>query len=476
MQNPGVIEGMTGTEIRDFQSGLRTLDVRVNGEVFSLPGGPVKLGFGAGYTWETLSFTNDRNDQTGNWLGATPRQPFNAKSNIDGYFAETRIPIFSEKNAIRGAHVLELSIAGRFDKYSTTSDPTTPKYSLRYLPFNDELAFRGSYSESFVAPTLYDLYGPTSVGFTSSINITRYDGNGNSLGVTTGNRQYRSQTGSNPKLDPSQSRNWSAGIVWSPKAVKGFSISADWFNIDERDLVSSIPTTDIVNDVERKGPKSPYASLVHLATSVSGETHFTDGASITAPGQMTSRPSDEVWIVNSKLNVAGYWQDGMDVQMSYKYDTQGWGRLNGTLAGTFLRNYVVQTLPSSAAIGYQDGYFARGTESSGVFARYRLNSRLDWSMKNWNAGLAHTYVPGLDDLTNPTPYRVAKYHSFDLQVGHTFANSGNSWLKGLTTSVGVNNVFNKFPPLIPSEGNQSHDINGYDAIGRFVHVQAKYKF
>ena len=63
-----------------------------------------------------------------------------------------------------------------------------------------------------------------------------------------------------------------------------------------------------------------------------------------------------------------------------------------------------------------------------------------------------------------------------LQVGHTFASSGNAWLKGLTTTVGVNNVFNKFPPLIPSEGNQSHDINAYDAIGRFIYVQAKYKF
>jgi iron complex outermembrane receptor protein len=475
-QASGVVAGMSGTQIRDFQSGLRTLDVRVNGEVFSLPGGPVKLGLGAGYTWETLNFTNDRNDQTGNWLQATPRLPFNARSNIDGYFAETRIPVFSEKNRVPGFHLLELSIAGRYDKYSSTSDPTTPKYSVRYLPFNDELAFRGSYSESFVAPTLYDLYGPTSVGFTSSINITRYDANGNSLGVTTGNRQYRSQTGSNAKLDPSQSRNWTAGVVWSPKAIKGFSLSADFFNIDERDLVSSIPTTDIINDVERKGPRSPYAGFVRLATSVAGEPHFTDGAPITAPGQMTSRPSDEVWITNSKLNVAGYWQDGMDLQMSYKYDSRDWGRFNAAVAGTFIRNYVVQTLPSSPAVGYQDGFFARGTESSGVFARYRLNSRLDWTRDNWSASIAHTYVPSIDDLTNPTAFRVAKYQTFDLQVGHSFANWGHKWLKGLTTSVGVNNVFNKFPPLIPSEGNQSHDINAYDPIGRFVYVQAKYKF
>jgi iron complex outermembrane receptor protein len=82
-----------------------------------------------------------------------------------------------------GFHVLELSAAARHDIYSKTSDPTVPKYSLRWLPFNDELAIRGSYSESFTAPTLYDLFGPVSVGFTSSINITRYNTSGTSLGV-----------------------------------------------------------------------------------------------------------------------------------------------------------------------------------------------------------------------------------------------------------------------------------------------------
>ena len=84
--------------------------------------------------------------------------------------------------------------------------------------------------------------------------------------------------------------------------------------------------------------------------------------------------------------------------------------------------------------------------------------------------------PASTYLGSPTPFRVKRYHSFDLQAGHTFASTGNRWLKGLQVAVGVNNVFNKFPPLIPCESNQSHDINAYDAIGRFIYVQAKYKF
>jgi iron complex outermembrane recepter protein len=475
-QAPGVIESMLGTQTRDYLSTLRSVDARIAGPAFQLPAGPIELGIGANFTWEVLDFTNDRLDQTGGWLGATPRQPFHAQQNVDGYFAEVRVPIFSERNSIPGAHVLELTVATRYDRYSTTSDPTVPKYSLRWMPFSNEFALRGTYSESFVAPKLYELYGPLSVGFTSSFNIIRYDASGNSLGVNTGNRQYRSQTGSNRNLRPSESRNWTAGMVWSPKAIKGFSASLDWFNIDERDIVTTIPTLVIVNDVEQKGPRSPYASLVRLATSVSGETHFTDGAPITASGQMTSRPSDEVWITNSNVNVAGYWQQGLDFNLNYKWKTQGAGQFSASVLGTYLHEYVVQVLPGGAGVGYQDGFYNRSADSTGVFPRYRTNSRLDWALSNWTASVAHTFIPELDDLTNTTPYRVSSYHTFDFQVGHNFTSSRSGWLRGFQVAVGVNNAFNKYPPLIPSEGNQSHDINAYDPIGRFVYVQARYKF
>jgi iron complex outermembrane receptor protein len=476
-QAPGIIESMQGTQVRDFVSTLRALDLKVNGSAFQLPGGPVQLGVGAAFTWEELDFTNDRYDQTGGWLQATPRQPFNARLNTDSFFAEARIPIFSEKNAIRGFHTFELSVAARHDIYSTTDDPTVPKYSIRWLPFNDELAFRGTYSESFVAPSLYELYGPLSVGFTPSLNIIRYDANGNSLG-TSGQRQYRQQTGSNANLLPARSRNWSAGVVWSPKAIKGFSIAADFFNIDERDLISTIPIALIVQDVEQRGSASPYASLVRTARSVAGETHFETGAPITGSGQLTSRASDEVWIKNSNVNVAGAWQDGVDISLNYKYDTGDLGRFTLTSVGTYLRKYVFQALPSQAPTEYQDGFFVRGAGlgREGVFPRYRLNNRLDWSFKGFSASLAHTYIPSLDDKTNPTPYRVGNYNAFDVQVGTTFAGYNNRYLKGLQLAVGVNNIMNRFPPRIPSEGNQSHDINTYDPIGRLVYVQAKYKF
>jgi len=470
-QAAGVIESFLGTSYRDYVSELVGLDARVTGELFQLPAGAVQVGFGAETRRETLKFNNDRYDQTGQWLQATPRLPYYAQQSTDGFFAEARVPIFDKPNAIPGVQFLELSVAARKDIYSKTSDPTVPKYSIRWRPFNDELSLRATYSESFSAPDLFSLTGPVTAGFTSSINITRYNSSGVAIGAS-GSRQYRSRSGSNANLTPSESRNWTAGVVWSPKgALKNLELSADWYNIDERDLISTIPSTTIVQSVEQLGAASPYAPLVRQAASVAGETHFDDGAPITAPGQVTARPSDEIWISNQSVNVAGVWQSGLDLKAQYTYETNNWGRFVGAVTGVYLHDYFVQNLPGGTAYNYTDSFSGTST-----YPRYRTYTRLDWMFKSFQAGIAHTWIPEVDDVAALTLAPVDGFQSFDVTFGYRFSSWGNKWLEGLSCQVGVNNVFNEEPPYAASEGNQNRDINTYDPIGRFIYAQVKYKF
>ncbi len=473
-QAPGVVESFGGANSRNYTSELNSFDARLSGVLFNLPAGPVGFGVGASAIWESLKFENDRSDRLGLWLQATPAQPFTARSNTDSFYAETRVPIFGEGRTAPFFHVLEASLAARKDIYSQTSDPFVPKYSLRWLPFNDELAFRGTYSESFSAPILFDLRGPTNAGFTSSLNIQRFNTSGAALGTPTGSRQYRSRGGSNKDLRPSESRNWTLGAVWSPKAIKGFELSLDWFEIDERDLVASIPADVLVQDVERLGPASAFASKVRLGTSVAGELRFDDGAAVTSPGQMSNRPSDEVWITNPITNIAGNWQQGLDVRASYVYNAGNLGTFTPSITGVYLHEYVRQELPVLPARNFVDAY--SDLSPKGVFPRYRTFTTLGWSKGSMTGGIAHTWVPEVDDVNWPTPFRVDSYHAFDFHFGYNFSKSANRWLRGTSLMVGVNNVFNKFPPLIRTEGNQSHDINTYDPIGRFFWVSARVKF
>ncbi|MBA4137756.1 MAG: hypothetical protein C0518_10610 [Opitutus sp.] len=471
-QAPGVIQGFLGTSFRDYVSELIGFDFRVTGELFDLPAGPLAVGFGADTRRESLDFMNDRYDQSGGWLQATPRQPYQATSTTDGLFAEARVPIFDKGNSIPGFHVLDLSLAARKELYSKTSDPFVPKYTLRWLPFNDEFAIRGTYSESFSAPTLFSLTGPVSAGFTAAINIFRYSNAGAPLNVQTGSRQYRSSSGSNPSLSPSESRNWTAGVVWSPSGpLKGLEMSVDWFSIDERDLISTISSSLIVSSVEQFGPASPYASLVRLGVSNAGETYFGTGAPITSPGQMSDRPSDTVWITNQLVNIAGVWQSGADIKVNYTYDTGTWGVLTGRISGVYLNDYVIQSLPTSAPFDYQGSY-----SGTSLYAKWRAFAQVGWRFKNWSAGLNGTFIPSVDDVASPNNPKVASYRAFDAQLGYEFKGWGNRWIEGLSLNVGVNNITNEYPPFILSEGNQSADINAYDPIGRFFYVEARYKF
>lgn len=475
-QAAGVIEGLVGTGYQDYVSRLNGFDARFSGEVFDLPAGAIQTGISIETRKETLSMTNDRNDQLALWLGATPTLPFAAQQSVDSFGFEFRVPLLSPAQSVPFANSLEVTLAGRKEIYNSTTDPFVPKFSLRWMPFNDELVIRSTYGESFTAPPLFNLFGPSNSGFTNSINLNRYDASGNPMGIQTGNRQYRSRGGSNPNLIPAESRNWTAGFVWSPRALKGFTLTADWFSIDERDIVSNIPIISLLQSVEQFGPASPYAHQVRRATSVAGELHFDTGAPITAPGQITSGASDAIWVTNPALNISGVWQKGADVRLDYTHATNTWGRFDITLAATYIHNYIIQTLPSVPPneIG---GTFAPTTgNGASTLPDYRTFINLDWTYKNWVVGASHTFIPEVNDVATTVVTRVDSYQTFDLRVGYSFANSGNRWLRGLRLSAGINNVFNEDPPFAPGEADQNRDINTYDAIGRLYHVSASYKF
>jgi iron complex outermembrane receptor protein len=471
VQAPGVIAGMLGTGYQDYTTRLISFDARINGELLELPAGPLQVAFGVESRAERVAMENDRNERLGAWLGATPTNPFAAKQSVGAFFAELRVPVFSREKNVKFFREFEVGLAARKEIYSKSPDPLVPKFSMRWMPLNDELVFRGTYSESFSAPDLFSLFGPSNSGFTSSINLTRYDASGTSLGVATGLRQYRNRGGSNANLVPSESRNWIAGFVWSPRRVKGLNVTLDWFDIDERDLISVIPAATVLQSVEQLGPASPYFGQIRVGTSVAGEVHFDTGTRVTAPGQITSGASDAVWLSNPRLNVAGVWQSGFDTRIEYTRDTSDWGRFTGSVTATYIHNYTSQTLPTSAPVNFTDSFSGTST-----YPRFRTFTRLDWTRGNWSGGIAHTFIPEVDDLGAAVEVPITSYQTFDVRASYRFANSSLDWLKGLHLTVGLNNLLGEDPPYAIGEQDQSRDINTYDAIGRYLYVSASYKF
>jgi iron complex outermembrane receptor protein len=477
VQAPGVLESFQGEAFEQYTSSLYSYDFKVYGDLFKLPAGAMQLAVGADTREEALSFTNDRNSRTGGWLQATPTQPFDAKMQSQGYFAEIRVPVFSPDFIVPGFYALDLSIAGRQEVYTTTDDPFVPKFTFRWQPFGETLALRGSYSESFTAPTLYELFGPIGQGFTASQRLARYNSDGTPRLNTDGSpvldtaTQYRSQSGSNTELDPSTSTNWSVGFEWKPEgAMQGFEMGIDYWSIEEEDIVGSLPSSIVLQSVEALGPASPYASYVRRGISNAGEVYFGTGTPIAAPGEITAAVGDTVWLSNSNINLASIEQDGIDVRFAYAYETDAIGTFSGQLVATYLMNYDTQPVPTEPSISLEGSYH----DDYGLFPDYRAFLQFGWSSGPFTAGINGTYLPSMDDITFGQPYsEIDDYMSWDLRVGYDFGAESDS---GLAIAGGVNNVFDEEPVYIESEGNQSRDISNYDPIGQFFYVELSYKF
>lgn len=452
-------DGIIGTAFGAFTSKLSNYDLRVLGKLFDLPAGPVDIAVGGEVRQESLEAIADPLSQidpvTGalGWNGATTLYPFKDGRTVVSEFAEVRIPIFKD---VPGAHLLELSGAVRHEHYSDTTGPTVPKFTLRYLPIDDQFAIRGTYSKSFSAPTLYSLYGPISAGYTAPFTLTTI------TGAQLPNMQMQSENGSNPSLLPSKSTNWTAGVVYSPKAIKGLSVSIDYWNIKQTDLFGSIGATTILQDVELNGPASPYASHVHFGS-------FT-GPGVTATGQIGVGVPDNIYVVDSLTNIAKVNMDGYDVAAKYVYNADSVGRFEFNSAIGIYHHYNFVNLPGQApfeTVGYS-------TSTNGTIPKWQTYTSVDFTRGPYQAFVGLRYLPSYTIYA--TQQGAASFYTIDLLFSYTFG-AEIPYLSGVKATIGCNNVTNKFGNLDPNTFTDSNiDTGTFGALGRFVYVDLKFKF
>jgi len=460
-QAPGAVEasGAIGTAHGSYKSILGGADAKFYGTLLTLPAGDLDMALGGETRHEELHANADplsQPDAAGNlgWLGATSLQPFSASRDIHSFFTEIRVPLLKDAPA---AHYLEVSGAGRFEQYSDNKDPIVPKLTLRYLPINDSFALRGTYSESFVAPTLYQINGPANVGYTTPGTLNPAD----STLTPVDSYQSNSRSTSNPDLAPAESQNYTIGFVLSPESIKGLKVSVDYFRIKQDGLVSRVPDIDILQDVETKGAASKYADLVRL-------NGFT-GDKVTAPGQLSEVP-DDVYLTNPLANLSGVDIQGFDVAGTYVFDTDGAGVFTlNTNVGIYL-SYETAILPGDKA----EDYAGKSSFLNGTLPDWQSYTSLDYSISDYSLMVGWRYIPGLDGFEDSS--HIKPYHSIDTAVSYEVP-KGVRYLSGLKVTFGVNNLFNRFGPLDPTVNTDSNvDTGTYGAIGRQFFVDVSYKF
>jgi iron complex outermembrane receptor protein len=378
--------------------------------------------------------------------GLSPASPFPG-GRRDEYagWAEVNIPLFSPDMHVPVFYSFEISASGRIEELSPGGESIVPKVGFRWQPIDNQLAFRGEYSQGFIAPTLFNLFGPTRVS-----NPT--------VSVGSDSGQVQTFLPTNPNLPPSTSENYTLGVIYSPKQIPGLTLSADWYRVVQEGIAFNPDANSIVANLNANGSASPYASGFR----------FTDQSQLTTPAPNQITLANFGTLVIPTLPGAMQKTDGLDLSANYRRPTEQMGIFNFWANANVLFGYYFQGGPGQPAHQfagyYTDPQVAAGYQ--GTLPDFIIATGLSWEFMGFTASANARYIPEVRDsgtrfptaggspsndfTVNGKDWIVDSYYTVDMQLAYRFSSKFGPWLRDLRLAVGVNNITDNIAPFIAS--------------------------
>lgn len=519
--NATTIGYIFGTERLHATSRLDSWDGKISGSFLRLPGGEIQLAVGGGWRKESLSGTPDPNGfvhadpnfcndggtlatNPSQWTGGQQADPFPVTCStslpnsstpsgrkITSLFSEVRVPLLGGDWKIPGFAKFDLIGAVRHEHYSDAGNSTVPKLGFFWQPIDNGLTIRGTFSKSFTAPPLYQEYGPVNFRLGGSGIIT------NTFGFV--NNGFQAEDGVNPALKPAKADTYSIGATVRPAAIPGLRLEANYSFVKERGFPGGIGFSNIFLDVNQKGAASPFSGNIARGNfpGLPGAVPFTNPGDLRAYLAANTNNSLNVFAIDRFTNLGGIRVKTIDGNLGYSTPLSNGSRLSFNSAIAIFLSYKFQVLPGTPFYEYAGKASNGGTGVQGILPKVHTYSSLDWTSGPFDLTIAHTFISKVRDLgvggvtfaTNsakspPTSFAgtIAAYHVFDARVAYSMDNlPGHP--SGFTLAVGMNNVFNRRPPISTNVNTPSAaytdlpaDVSTYSPIGRLTYVQASVKF
>ena len=153
-----VIDRVITTTTELGRTSLTLEDLKLFGDLFNLPAGPISFALGGEHRTEHTSDQPDALESSGNILGGTPFESTKGSRDVWSIYWEVRVPVTSPAWNLPGLYSLELDYQERFEDFSDFGGTERPKFSVRWQPIDSGLTIRATYSEAYHAPTLSDLF------------------------------------------------------------------------------------------------------------------------------------------------------------------------------------------------------------------------------------------------------------------------------------------------------------------------------
>jgi iron complex outermembrane recepter protein len=397
---------------RKATSELDFFDAKVATELMQLSAGPVGFAAGIEHRRESIVDSPDSLLLTGAVLGQGSTATNGDRKNTAAFF-EFSIPL---------AKTLELSLAGRQDKYSDFGSAFSPKAGLKFTP-TKEILLRGSASRGFRAPTLPEISPSNATFFTAIVDPD----NGlvyNVAGLFQGN----------PGLKAERSNNYTVGMVIEP--WQDFSMSIDMYKIKQKNVVNANSFQYIVDNPDLFPGQIFRDSTTGLVT----------------------------YITERYRNLSFVDTSGFDIEAKKVFRMGDAGRLTLALNYAFIRNWRTQVAADAPIEDYVD------QNGFSDFPRYRGNTSVTWQKNNWTVTTTMNYVHSYENVFRNAAQqeRVGAHQTYDLYAAWT-------GIKNLKISGSVRNITDKDPPFDPSYALGTSFVL-YDLRGRYVNLGATYSF
>jgi iron complex outermembrane recepter protein len=439
----------------------------------------LKVVFGTQYRSETIQTQPDIEYLTGDLAGlGSPTPPVDAGYHVWEGYTEERMPIARDQTF---AKALDFETGYRYSNYTVGYSTNTYKFGVEWQPVND-IRFRGSYNRAVRAPNLQELFQPVHVGLdgggdgcaTGQYSAAQCALTGlnplNYPAIKSPAGQYNGQIGGNTALQPEKASTRVFGLIFTPSFLPNFSATFDWVDIKIQGLIQTYgPNLIQANCINSGVATSSWCQMIHrdpTGTLWAGQTSYT---------------------IDPLLNNGGEENKSYDVAMNYKVDMGQWGGVRTRLVGTYLADLLYS--PNGGLSYNCAGLYGPSCAPATPKWRHVLLADWDTPITGFAVGMSWRYFAAtVNSMTSPsvppdyqpgyTPVdsRLPSISYFDLHASYV-------WNKA-TIRLGVNNVFDKDPPLldtVSSGGNSVYAESNtypslYDTLGRYIFLNVTVDF
>ena len=417
-----------------YRGTSQTFEASADGRLLSLPWGDVLAALGAGSRRERFAA-----------FGTTQ-----ASRTVEYAYGEFHVPLIKASDR-PGLNKLNLSLSGRYERYSDFGISVVPKVGLLW-GVTPEINLHVTWGKSFQAPLLDDTGSPEDVVLNTLPDPLSPTRTSDSLIRLLGN----------PDLRPQTARNLSAGADYRPRWLENLHLFADYFAIRYTNVITNLASYGLALENPADAPlvtRNPSASLQQQI--LSGAAMFIN---------FTGTPYDPALVASTidgrPLNSTFEKAEGANLGANYSASL-GRNNLNASVNGTYLdlSERFTSVSPPQRLSGV-------------VFEppRFRGRATATWSVASWSFTGTANYTGAEKNIYLPGSPKVDSWTTMDLQIA---LNDETQTWGPFQIAFSVQNVFDANPPFVryPSGyPGQDYDPTNASPLGRFMSLRVSKTF